>query len=80
MNGLRIYSDPFTTDKLSGQPVFYSRRSNGPYYCWRYEEKSKRWCGSRMHTFDFSLSELSVASWKGVPAALQAKLGEHYIE
>jgi hypothetical protein len=80
MNGLRLYSDSVATDKLSGERVFYSRRSNGPYYCWRYEEKLKRWRGSRMQTFDLSLSELAVASWKGVPAALQVRLGEHYME
>ena len=80
MNGLRLYSVSVAADKFRGQPVFYSRRSNGPYYCWRYEEKLKRWCGSRMQTFDLTLSELSVASWKGVPPALQVRLGEHYME
>lgn len=79
MNGLRIYTDLEPADKLQGRRVFYSRRANGPLYCWRYEEKSGGWRGSRMQS-DLNFRHLSVASWKGVPAALQVRLGEHYLE
>lgn len=80
MNGLRLYTEPDLADKLSDQRVFYSRRANGPYYCWRYEEKLGVWRGSRMQTFDLNFHQLCTASWKGVPAALRARLGEHYVE
>lgn len=77
MSGLRVYTQAVGADNFK---VFYSRRANGPYYCWRYEENSKRWCGFRMQTFEFSPGELCVATWKGVPASLQVRLGEHYLE
>lgn len=80
MNGLRLYTDPAPANKISGRGVFYSRRENGPYYCWRFEEKSGRWHGFRMQNAELNFSYLSVASWKGVPEELQAKLGEHYME
>ena len=79
MNGLRLYIDPAPANRPSGRGVFYSRRESGPYYCWRFEETSGRWDGLRMSS-DFDRSYLSVASWKIVPEALQAKLGEHYLE
>jgi hypothetical protein len=80
MNGLRIYITVRGSDKLSGDIVFYSRRAEGPYYRWSYEEKLEQWRGSRMRTSDLTPRELCVASWKGVPAALQASLIEHYLE
>jgi hypothetical protein len=79
MNGLRLYIDPAPADKPTGWPTYYSRRNNGPYYCWRFEENSGCWGGSRM-TGEFDLSYLRVAAWKIVPKELQAKLGAHYME
>ncbi len=53
MNGLRIYInriEPETTDDR----IFYSRRSDGPYYSWRYEVRLEQWRSARMHSEDFS--------------------------
>lgn len=80
MNGLRIYVKTTGTETRSGDPVFYSRRSNGPYYRWCYEEKLAKWRACRIVISDFSHKELGVATWKGVPAALKDKLTEHYQE
>jgi hypothetical protein len=80
MNGLRVYVNPVGTDTLNEHGVFYSRRADGPYYRWRYEEEFGRWRGSRVHLSDLTLRELCIASWKAVPRALQARLGEHYLE
>jgi hypothetical protein len=80
MNGLRIYINAARPETRSGDPVFYSRRSNGPYYRWCYEEKLAKWRASRILTPDFSPKELGVATWKGVPAALRDRLNEHYLE
>ncbi|HEX8492782.1 MAG TPA: hypothetical protein VF658_08080 [Pyrinomonadaceae bacterium] len=60
--------------------MFYSRRGNGPYYRWHYEEQSGHWQFSRVHPPDAMLRALCVARWQAVPTALQTKLGEHYLD
>ncbi len=80
MNGLRLYIKPNLADPVGRQKVFYSRRGNGPYYRWLYEETLGQWRVSRVVSTDFAPQSLSMASWKAVPAALQSKLGEHYLE
>ena len=79
MSGLRIFIDAVGSDVLSRGTVFYSRRADGPYYRWRYEERLARWSGSRMHS-ELMPKELCLATWKGVPASLKASLNEHYLE
>ena len=80
MNGLRVYLNVGGVDTRNGQRVFYSRRADGPYYRWWYEEKLGQWRGSRVHASDFTPRALSMASWKVVPMELQARLDEHYLE
>lgn len=80
MNGLRMYIRPVGAETRSGSGVFYSRRGDGPYYLWRFEEKLGQWRGSRVSSTDFAPRELLMASWKIVPSALQTKLGEHYLD
>ena len=80
MNGLRMYIRPLTHEPPELVTVFYSRRGEGPYYLWRYEEKLGQWRGSRVASSDFAPRELLMASWKKVPSALQTKLGEHYLD
>jgi hypothetical protein len=80
MNGLRVYINPRVAETCGGFGVFYSRRENGPYYRWAYEEKRKVWRVSRVQPSDFSPKMLSNANWKGVPAALQKSMIEHYQE
>jgi hypothetical protein len=80
MNGLRVYIKPNGAEPNGGQKVFYSRRGNGPYYRWLYEETAAQWRVSRVVAADFTPQSLSMASWKVVPVALQTRLGEHYLE
>lgn len=80
MNGLRVYIKPNGPDPNGGQKVFYSRRGNGPFYRWLFEEKAGQWRVSRVIAADFTPQSLSMASWKAVPATLQTRLGEHYLE
>jgi hypothetical protein len=80
MNGLRVYINPQVKETCGGYGVFYSRRENGPYYRWAYEEKVSLWRVSRVSPSDFSPKTLSNANWKGVPAALQKSMVEHYQE
>ena len=80
MNGLRVYINPQVKETCGGFGVFYSRRENGPYYRWAFEETVKLWRVSRVSPSDFSPKTLSNANWKGVPAALQKSMVEHYQE
>ena len=80
MNGLRVYINPHVKETCGGFGVFYSRRENGPYYRWAYEETVSLWRVSRVSPSDFSPKTLANANWKGVPAALQKSMVEHYQE
>ena len=79
MNGLRVYITPNSVG-TPGQKVFYSRRGNGPYYRWFYEENVNEWRAARVVAVDFTPHTLSMATWKAVPVALQTRLGEHYLD
>lgn len=80
MNGLRVYIKPNGAAPRQGPEVFYSRRGNGPFYRWLYEENAAQWRVSRVISADFTTQSLTMASWKAVPVALQTRLGEHYLE
>jgi hypothetical protein len=80
MNGLRVYVNSTATNVPCKQGVFYSRRADGPYYRWRYEETLEQWRVSRVHLSHVGHKTLNIASWKDVPSALQSKLYEHYLE
>lgn len=80
MNGLRVYVNPMNTSKTCSHVMFYSRRADGPYYCWHYEEAVGRWRVSRVHLSTLALRILCAMTWKAVPVTLQAELTEHYLE
>lgn len=75
MTGLRVFKDLKATDLN-----FYSRRSGGPYYRWRYEKVRLRWQWSRMCALELEDRELVAAGWKIVPDELKLRLDEHYLE
>ena len=79
MNGLRVFIKPVSAEAVSTN-VFYTRRGNGPYYRWLYEERVDKWRGSRVIDANFMPHSLSMATWKTVPVALQKSLNEHYME
>jgi hypothetical protein len=78
MHGLKIFvdQDPLVTN--GGFQVFYSRRSDGPFYRWSYERVPMEWRGTRLHSSDFSTRNLCLSTWKSVPAPLQKSLIDHY--
>lgn len=80
VNGLRIYVNGDAREAAAGDRVFYSRRADGPYYRWRYDEKLKQWRSARVRVSDFSPKDLSMSNWKTVPPALQRSLIDHYQE
>jgi hypothetical protein len=79
MNGLRVFINPRPTDATTVS-VFYTRRANGPYYRWLYEEQVGKWRGSRVIDANLMPQPLSMATWKTVPPGLQKSLSEHYME
>ena len=79
MNRLRMYTKP-EDSRPASEKVFYSRRGGGPFYRWLYEKDANEWRVSRVISNDFASHSLSMATWKAIPAALQTRLGEHYLD
>lgn len=77
MKELRIYTNPAGAGAVAG--VFYSRRADGPYYRWHYEEDVGQWRVSRVRLSNLTLRVLNPANWQTVPTALQAVLNAHYL-
>ena len=75
MNGLRIYVIADLAP-LGDPDAFYSRRDNGPFYCWT--PCKSGWSAARVSSSTLSVKELTATSWKLVPAALQKSIVEHY--
>lgn len=80
MQGLQVYTDLNAPIGAATDHNFYSRRSGGPYYRWRYEKVRSRWQWSRMDSVELEKTELVAAQWNAVPAELKLSLDEHYQE
>lgn len=78
MNGLRMFIRPDNKDSVENK-VFYSQRSRGPIYRWRYEKNLAKWQAARVDGSDCS-HELCTATWQSVPQELKVQLNEHYVE
>jgi len=77
MNGLRM----FILDRsaaTAGGLIFYSRRADGPYYRWWYDDSLEHWRAARVQVDDFPTTPLCASSWKNIPVALQGSLIDHY--
>ena len=79
MNGLRIFIRPYNKDSVDNN-VFYSQRSHGPIYRWRYEKRLAKWQAARVDASDWSSQELCSTPCQSVPQELQTQLNEHYVE
>ena len=79
MNGLRVYVNGDTVETSGGRPVFYSRREDGPYYRWSYDDCEYVWqVGRVLKSGDWSKRCFAPAAWKTIPAGLQRSIVEHY--
>jgi hypothetical protein len=78
MNGLRVYIKGDAVEICGGRPVFYSRREDGPYYRWSYDDGSNAWQAGRVLRSGVSPKVLTTTTWKGIPARLQRSIVEHY--
>jgi hypothetical protein len=78
MNGLRIYINDTIAETISGHRVFYSRRDAGPYYRWVFDGGLNEWRVGRVGNTRITAKELTLATWKKLPVALQRSMVEHY--
>src|SRR2546423_11155414 len=47
MSGLRVYIEGGGAETRRTRSVFYSRREDGPYYRWVYDDAIRQWRGGR---------------------------------
>lgn len=80
MNGLRVYidGDGNEAETRRTRPVFYSRREDGPYYRWVYDDALRQWHVGRVMKSTSLARTLSPAAWKTLPVTLQRSIVEHY--
>ena len=76
LSALRVYISPNAAEAVNGGDEFYSRRSDGPYYRWWYEQRTSHRRSARMHS-DFLSRELCASAWTTVPFDLQRSIVEH---
>jgi len=78
MNGLRVYIDGDEAEIRSTRSVFFSRREDGPYYRWVYDDALRQWRVGRVMKSTSFARTLSPAAWKTLPVTLQRSIVEHY--
>ena len=80
MNGLRVYidGDGDEAETRRTRSVFYSRREDGPYYRWVYDDTIRQWRVGRVMKSATLAKTLSAAAWKTLPVTLQRSIVEHY--
>jgi hypothetical protein len=77
---LRIYTDRVSAGTNGAGGEFYSQRGGGPHYRWRLDEKGLgQWSFTRLHPAEWNPKALVHTNEKEMPAALQARLAEHYM-
>ena len=80
MLNLRVYTDRWSAGAPGAGGVFYSRRAGGPHYRWWLDENGfGRWRFTRLHAAAWNPKVLSQLHQAEMPAALQARLAEHYM-
>jgi hypothetical protein len=80
MFNLRVHTDGVSAGTHGAGGVFYSQRADGPHYRWWLDEGGLgQWRFTRLHPAEWNPKVLLHSNQKEVPAALQAKLAEHYM-
>jgi hypothetical protein len=78
MIGLRVYIHDPIAENINGHVVFYSRREDGPFYRWVFDDRLREWRVGRVSNSAITSKDLTMAAWKRVPVALQTSMVEHY--
>lgn len=80
MHNLRVHIDRVSAGAPGTGGVFYSQRSGGPHYRWHLDEKGLgQWHFTRLHPAEWNPKTHFHLDQKDMPAALQARLAEHYM-
>jgi hypothetical protein len=80
MNGLRVYINHTIAETINGHDVFYCRREDGPYYRWVFDDALSEWRAGRVLYSRITTKDLTLATWKKLPVALQRSMVEHFQE
>jgi hypothetical protein len=77
---LRVYADSVSADTPDAAGIFYSQRTGGPHYRWQLDEKGLgQWCFTRLHPAEWHPKAMFHLNQTDMPAALRARLAEHYM-
>lgn len=77
---LHLHTDRAGGGAHGADGVFYSQRAGGPHYRWRLDENGlEGWHFTRLHPAEWNPKVLFHLKQKDMPAALQARLAEHYM-
>ena len=76
MTGLRVYIHDTIAENINGYLVFYSRREDGPFYRWVFDDELREWRVGRVSAINSR--DLTLEAWKRLPLALQRSMVEHY--
>jgi hypothetical protein len=77
---LLVYIDSVSAGTPAADGVFYTQRAGGPHYRWRLDEEGLgQWRFTRLQPSEWNPKVLFHSNQKEMPAALQARLAEHYI-
>jgi hypothetical protein len=80
MLNLRIHIERASADAPGGDGVFYSQRAGGPHYRWRLDEGGLgEWRFTRLRPSEWHPKALEHSNQNEMPAALQARIAEHYM-
>jgi hypothetical protein len=79
MLNLRVYINSVSSSAPIADRVFYSQRAGGPHYRWRDEKGLGQWRFTRLHPAEWNPKLLFPLNERDMPAALQARLAEHYM-
>jgi len=80
MLNLRVHTNNVNAGTSGAGGVFYTQRAGGPHYRWQLDENGPgRWRFTRLHPAEWNPRVLSHLNQTDVPAALQARLAEHYM-
>jgi len=77
---LRVYTDRVSAGMPGAGGMFYSQRAGGPHYRWWLDENEPgQWHFTRLHPDEWNPKAFSQLTQTEMPAALQARLAEHYM-
>ena len=77
---LLVYIDSVSAGTSAAGGVFYTQRAGGPHYRWRLDEEGLgQWRFTRLQPGEWNPKVLFHSNQKEMPAALRARLAEHYV-